>query len=338
MSRFALSILAALVLVSAARADILPPQRDVVVVVELSTHAIAKYQFFYKLAEDFSIRKAYELLSDSYRNVYVLTAENATLDNFVKSLGNLAGRSDGNALDVVIELHGAPRELMFHEGGYGTDRIRDRLRADKRIAPKLRAVYSGACYGESHIDDFLAAGFKVASGAVKVNANGMFDFPTFLRAWAGGETFSRAQELGNNPFWVKFFDEKAQAMGMGDANSFKEVRGSGGLGISSPFQTSLDTPVPTAERHMPHESLAGGVVPELFAEALAEARRQPKRSAWLEDFRDFFDPSRAVEEIPSGLDLPTDGNGLIRMTDEIARRFAPSAEDQRKLRDLLEPR
>ncbi len=232
-----------------ARAEVSRDERDVVLVVDLSTHAIERYKWFYGQAEEFSIRKAGELLTNFYHEVRIISVRDATLENLQRELAKLADRTATRAIDVIVELHGSPGALTFHEGGYDLKQVRDKLRSTARLSTKLRALYSGACYGTTHADELIAGGFKVASGAVKVNTNGMFDYPAFLKAWTAGETFTSAQTKGNHPYWIRFFDNLARDMGMGDANSFKEVHGASAMTIASDVPES--DLVPRAESAYP---------------------------------------------------------------------------------------
>ncbi len=78
----------------------------------------------------------------------------------------------------------------------------------------------------------LAGGYVVASGARKTNTNSMFDYPTLMDAWKRGETFAKAQALGNNPVYIKFYDDLATNAGFSDTDSTKIVHGVGTVTIN----------------------------------------------------------------------------------------------------------
>ena len=137
------------------------------------------------------------------------------------------------AIDTFINLHGSPGSVLFREGAVKMSDIRATLAAVKGSKKKLRLLNSTACYGESHNGDWLGAGFKVASGAKRVNANGAHDFPTLLKAWGAGETYLQAQDKGNEAKWIKFYDGMAAKWGLDDVDSYKVVEGKSDLTISS---------------------------------------------------------------------------------------------------------
>jgi hypothetical protein len=130
-------------------------------------------------------------LGSNYRKIFTLKGNSATLDRFVDMVENLTRDSQVKALDVFLFLHGSDGEIIFEGGAEKTSAIKARLQAIDTKG-KLRACYSAACYGQSHCQDLIAAGFRVTSGAKAVNANGAVELPLFLQYWAGGETYEVA--------------------------------------------------------------------------------------------------------------------------------------------------
>lgn len=214
------------------RKTVAKEERDLVVVADLSTHGVDKFKWLYRFIEANAVGMAQRNLGDSYRQILALTGENATLAGFHQGLASLAeSATSPRAVDVFVNLHGAPGALWFHEGAYGTSEIKDALATHDALTPKLRLLYSTACYGDSHAEDFLAAGFQVASGSLKVNSNSPFDYPTTMNAWKAGDPFASAQEKGNNEVWRKFYDGIAKNQGFEDADSTKIVHGDKALTI-----------------------------------------------------------------------------------------------------------
>lgn len=216
-----------------AHAAVEKKDRVAVVVVELATHAAPEKKFFYNFIEAAGMAETNNRIKPLYKKVVVLNGADATLKKFYQTLANEIADSSVKAIDTFINLHGSDGEVLFREGRVATKTIRDALVAMKGASKKLRLLNSTACYGASHIVDWLGAGFKVASGAKRVNANGAHDFPTLLKAWGGGETYSQAQEKGNESRWIKFYDEMAAKWGLSDVDSYKVVEGKSDLTISS---------------------------------------------------------------------------------------------------------
>lgn len=140
-------------------------------------------------------------LGNLYGEWVQLLGNEATAQKLVDEIGNYADMDGIEAVDVVIHLHGGPGILEM--GGGDTVNTSDLAAAiKKRVGAngkKLRALYSIACYGGTHNDDFLAAGFKVSSGAKGLHSSGIVDVPSFLKQWAGGAPFGRAAtEIDNS--------------------------------------------------------------------------------------------------------------------------------------------
>jgi len=83
------------------------------------------------------------------------------------------------------------------------------------------------------LPNFVEAGFRVASGAVGVNANQLYDYPLQLYHWGTNKTYESAVKAGNNPALMKMQDTLASAF-FGDAvNSEKIIEGTKHTRISS---------------------------------------------------------------------------------------------------------
>lgn len=232
-----LLVVVAVLSFSAGAAETLPSERALVLVTELA-HAVPEdRKQFYRLIETFASQQAGQYAERNYGTYVEIPGERATLQGVVDTLADLAHHSDIRAIDVLLEVHGGPGELFFRDGGKTGDAVTKAFAGKPELKKKLRALYSGACYGASHVATWLAAGFRVASGARKVNTNGMYDFPAFLKSWTAGESFATAQEKGNAPYWLKYFDDLAEkkfGIGKGEADSFKVVEGASAVTIQTP--------------------------------------------------------------------------------------------------------
>jgi hypothetical protein len=208
-------------------------ERDLLVVSNLTTHGSADYAWLYAFIEVSGVALAQSQLSDSYKSISVLSGADASFGGFEQALSTMTARPEEKALDVFVHLHGSPGALWFEDGMKETSSIRTALAAQPRVGAKLRALYSTACYGGSHMGDFLASGFRVANGARAVNANAAYDYPTVLGRWRDGETFQDAQNAGNDPGQMSFYDGIASWQGFSDVDSFKLVEGQGDATINA---------------------------------------------------------------------------------------------------------
>lgn len=201
-----LALVASFLSFSAIGGEIPRENRDLIAVVNLSRLATSKFKLNYKLEESRAAMKIRRDLGRSYRRVTVFENGNATHANFLSALAAAEADPAVRAVDVIVYLHGHPGAIGFVDTGfYGTDRLRDEILAipspNGPRPTKLRALYSDACYGASHMADWLRAGFRVASGSDGVDGNWSLDLHRFMAAWRKGKTFGAAIGKANR-VWV----------------------------------------------------------------------------------------------------------------------------------------
>lgn len=207
-------------------------QRDLLVVANLSTNGDPRFQWLYQFLDGSAVVLAQMNLGPHYRKIHVVSGSNAKKASFTQQIRGLAQNSAIKALDVMVHLHGSSGRLWFQDGSRTSANIRADLQATP-LSNKLRTLYSTACYGATHAQDFVSAGFKSASGARKVNANSSFEYPVILGKWALGQTFGAAITAGNDPTMRNVHDSAARMAGFNDADSFKIIKGSTGTRITS---------------------------------------------------------------------------------------------------------
>ena len=86
-------------------------------------------------------------------------------------------------------------------------------------------LYSTACFGLSHAQPFVDAGFAAACGATGQCANGPVEYPQVLSMWSQGNTFKDSVNKGDDPSTRRIFDAAAWLSGFRQANSDKEIKG-----------------------------------------------------------------------------------------------------------------
>jgi len=191
------------------------------------------YQSLYKWLDRNAVRVANLLMRPLYRRVESLTDDQVTLDAFLDRVVWLAGDPETEALDVFLVVHGMPGRIYFDDRSITTADLAERLRSAD-LTDRLRLLYSTACYGASHARDFVDAGFRTASGARAVCANGPYDFPTQLLKWGTFNTYKTTARAGNDPVFRLIHDHAAKAMGFTDVNSEKIIVGKKYTRITSP--------------------------------------------------------------------------------------------------------
>lgn len=199
-------------------------ERILLMVTNLSTGGALKFQKVYEWLDKNAVQLARMLLTDHYRQIDVLSDAAVTSGNFVERLVSLAQMPGIRAIDVYLGIHGLPGQLLFDDGLFASAEIGDRIRVAE-LSGRLRLLYSTACYGASHARDFVAAGFRTASGARGVNANGLYDCPAQFYHWGKGDTYRTTVKAGNNPIGIATADFLTAQLGFDDVNSEKIVEG-----------------------------------------------------------------------------------------------------------------
>lgn len=176
-----------------------PDQRVLVQVVTLLTPGRPREQALYRSIEWGSANLPRRYLRLAYRNRVLVRGPEATLDGLVAALVRATAAPGVRAVDLLVNPHGTSREIWFVDGAVDAEqvcrRVREALGRDRRRL--LRAVFSTACFGMSHNDAWLRAGFRVSSGSRGIYADGLTSLPRMLRAWASGSSVQQAVSEAN---------------------------------------------------------------------------------------------------------------------------------------------
>lgn len=184
----------------------------------------ANYRSLYRWLDRNAVQVANLLMRPAYRFVETLSEDQVTLGTFFDRIVSLATDPQTKALDVFLVMHGLDGELVFDDVTMGTEELGELLKAAD-LADRLRLLYSTACYGASHAKHFVDAGFRTASGALAVCANGPYEFPTQLLKWRNNATYKSTVKAGDNPIFRLIHDHAAKLMGFTDVNSEKVIEG-----------------------------------------------------------------------------------------------------------------
>jgi hypothetical protein len=206
--------------------------RALLVVSSLVSAGRADLRWLYQFLQASGTALAELLLVPQYGTYRKLVGAEATRAAFLTAIEELGGMEHVVALDVILMLHGRDGLLLFEDGAVSSADLKGDLLALGR-QEKLRLLYSTLCYGGSHTDDLLDAGFKVAVGAIGTNANGSSEYPIALMMWAHGSTIGNAIRLGAHALTRIPADLFARAIGFADVNSVKVVRGNSRITIDS---------------------------------------------------------------------------------------------------------
>jgi len=179
------------------------------------------------------------LLKSNYADYVTLYDASATKANLVQTLQTIGAKPTIKAIDLIVMLHGSTNRLGFKGGSYKTDILATDIAA-LNLRGKLRLVYSTACFGSSHNDDFRNAGFNTSIGARKVNTNAAAELPAILQLWVSGQKIKDSLAVAENPFTrdaadaaAKLFADFNNLSYKNNIDSDKVLAGSGQLTINS---------------------------------------------------------------------------------------------------------
>jgi len=207
-------------------------ERRLLIVSNLTDFGRSDLKWLYQFIGKSSVTLARMILGSSYEQVSVLEAGEATAQSFIDRLTLLANEPGTLAIDVLLHLHGGDRVLWFADGPVSTPDLAQEIRA-RKLSGRLRLLYSTACYGGSHAQDFVDAGFCTASGAKGTNANAAHDYSLQLGTWALRKPYEKALRAGNKKIFVELYDGIARKMGFDDVDSRKIVKGDKDITIDS---------------------------------------------------------------------------------------------------------
>ncbi|MGH7187246.1 MAG: hypothetical protein ACREIB_13335, partial [Pseudomonadota bacterium] len=187
-------------------------ERELVQVILLSQNLTGGERALYEFIELASETLAQSTLGGSYRKITTVKGPAATLAGFVAALKAAAGRSGIEAVDLLFTTHGISNKVVLAEGKLPESQVLDALLTLPAAArTKLRMVFSTACFGETHLDTWMAAGFTDASGAQGVYADSAVSYAPFLTSWALQRTFAEAVAAANAADVLDAADNAARA-------------------------------------------------------------------------------------------------------------------------------
>lgn len=140
------------------------------------------------------------LLRGAYRQRMLLRGEAATVSALVAALAEATAGPGVRAVDLAIHPHGTTERLVLADGLVDVGDIVRQVRAAIGDVQRhrLRAVFSTACFGASHLDAWLQAGFVVATGARGIYADGATSVPVVFRTWAARRSVEQCVQWSNS--------------------------------------------------------------------------------------------------------------------------------------------
>ena len=210
-------------------------ERGLIAVVNLYSNAKKPFKrMLYKNESNHATSFLKRKTSKAYDSVVILSDEDATLERFLEEVNLMTSRNDIQVVDVVFDLHGhlgnselGPSISFINATGtpVATSIVAEQLKEVSHS--KLRALYSDACHGSKHNQDWLNAGFKVVAGATRVDGNQSVDIKRFFKFWLRGKSFKEAIDHANASFNGPIMDRLIKG------DSTKIIEGEDSLSIAS---------------------------------------------------------------------------------------------------------
>lgn len=224
-------------LASGAHAQTKPSERALIVFLNMYTADKGAFlNRWYKSETSHALKMILGKTRGAYGDTVVLYRDQVRLSKLLEAIRKLNANPSIRAIDLIVYTHGSPTELkLVNEPGdvsqFASWNALVDISAKVRAigSKKLRALYSDACFSAAHNEEWLKAGFKVASGSIKVDANQDRDLALFLKRWVRGEKFERGIKAANRERSAVFLDWVTK-----DGNSRKRFSGNGALTIASP--------------------------------------------------------------------------------------------------------
>jgi hypothetical protein len=158
---------------------------NLLIIAHLSNKAKKSQRLSYHIVEWFGVVTAKIILKKTYDKVIVCNAESASLIEIKKKIAVL---SQHESLDIILNVHGLKTGIFLFENEF----IPISTFCELFKQHNLRLVYSTACYGKYHLQEWMNVNAKSAIGAAAVNGNALSEYPFFLHYWKIGFTSSDA--------------------------------------------------------------------------------------------------------------------------------------------------
>jgi hypothetical protein len=186
-------------------------QRDVVLFLANLAPPDEPDKSFYEFVSFAAESLGRSFLQPHYRAVHLVKGRDATLPALSGRLNTAASNPAVKAVDLIFVTHGLSDRVVFSDGRKSMAQVKDDIISKLSAADraKLRMVFSTACFGATHRDEWMAAGFNTVSGSRKIYADSGTSYPAFLAAWVGGQTFSAAVKAANDSDPLRLQDKAA---------------------------------------------------------------------------------------------------------------------------------
>lgn len=128
-------------------------KRALLAVISVKKGVSQHVQWLYQTIETLG-QVSTDILGTNYVQYRKLVGDNATKAKFLNDIKTLGNSPSIKAIDVIVMLHGQDNKLVFADATHNTQQLSAEILA-LNLKNKLRLLYSTACFGRSHADDFV---------------------------------------------------------------------------------------------------------------------------------------------------------------------------------------
>jgi len=146
------------------------------VIAHLGNKTKKSQRWSYSIVEWFGIFTAKIILKNTYKKMIVCNAKSASITEIKREVELLPQHE---SLDIILNVHGLKTGIFLFENEF----IPISTFCELFKQHKLRLVYSTACYGKYHLQEWANVKAKSAIGAAAVNGNALTEYPFFLYYW-----------------------------------------------------------------------------------------------------------------------------------------------------------
>ena len=207
----------------------MPIAKENRVLVVINWLSSGDHDYLYRFIEASGRGTIQAILGDDYLRIVKLYGTKATFTGLIEALRKEGAKRSVHRIDLIVMLHGLPGKLVFKDGRKATSEVCEAIK-ELGLAAKLRLLYNTSCFGDSHSQHFLRAGFDTAIGSKKVNANAAVEFPLLLSLWQFNNTIEQCLAptrplTGPADAAAKAYGFLTNASWKNDVNSTKVLRG-----------------------------------------------------------------------------------------------------------------
>lgn len=189
------------------------------IIVHLSNKAKKTQIWSYSIVEWFGIVTAKIILKNKYQKIIVCNAKRASINELKNEIARLPKHE---SLDIILNVHGLKTGIFLFENEF----ISISTFCELFKHHNLRLVYSTACYGKYHLQDWMKVNARSAIGASAVNGNALTEYPIFLCNWKRGYNSENAIQKASFRLLNRFQDIIARRIfGFKEVNSNKTIFG-----------------------------------------------------------------------------------------------------------------